>query len=212
MKYPKKLIDQVTRASQGFTMEGFLPGQGNENAKLMLLGEAPGKTEIENGIPFSGQAGVWFDSWLKLAGLKREDLYISSTVRSRPYTIRKKVSEKTGKITESFPNRTPNKKEILAHAPLVDYEIIKIKPKFIAPMGNIALKRLLGDKWKVSDCHGQVIKSRILKLNESFSSYEWTEEEYTIFPLYHPASVIYKRSLNEIIEQDWINLSNLLKT
>ncbi|WEV61360.1 uracil-DNA glycosylase [Streptococcaceae bacterium ESL0729] len=210
MEYPQEMFDEVKRASESFKLEGFLPGQGNDQARLMLVGEAPGKTEIENKIAFSGAAGKWFDSWFEHAGFKRADLYIASAVRKRPYKVKVKARGVDEEPQFSYPNRTPSPKEVFAQAPLLDYEINEIKPLIIAPMGNTALHRLLGNELKVSDCHGQIRKSPILEVNALGDGYQWSNRSYLIYPLYHPASVIYNRKLELVIEEDWLRLKDIL--
>ena len=74
---------------KAYQLEGFVPGQGPLHPKLMIVGEAPGRTEIENFIPFSGQAGKELMASLALVGLTREEVYITSAVRSRPYSIKR---------------------------------------------------------------------------------------------------------------------------
>ena len=78
MQYPKELATAVQQASRSYPLEGFVPGQGPLHPKLMIVGEAPGRTEIENFIPFSGQAGKELMKSLALAGLTREDVYITT--------------------------------------------------------------------------------------------------------------------------------------
>ena len=209
MGYPTHLLDEVKKNSKEFQLEGFLSGNGSPQAKAMLVGEAPGQTELVTKLPFTGQAGKELDNELEQAGLSREDLYITSVVRSRPFKIKKRVN-KDGTVSESRPNRTPTKAEVLAHAPLIDYDIQHIKPKIIAPMGNIALKRLLGSPYTISAYHGQVLNDSIFQLSDDRSTYVKSTERYIIFPLYHPAAVLYNRSLADVISKDWRALFELI--
>lgn len=211
MDYPEHLMKEVREQSQGFNLEGFLSGRGPTDAKAMLVGEAPGRTELETKRPFSGQAGKELDAELKRVNLKREDLYITSVVRSRPYRIKERINKKSGERTESRPNRTPTKAEVRAFAPLIDFEIQTIQPKIIATMGNVALKRLLGNHYSISDCHGQELQLPVLHISEDRSTYIESEETYTLFPLYHPAAVLYNRSLAETIAEDWHTLFDLIQ-
>ena len=77
MNYPKKLAEPIIEQSKAYQLEGFVPGQGPLHPKLMIVGEAPGRTEIENFIPFSGQAGKELMASLALVGLTREEVYIT---------------------------------------------------------------------------------------------------------------------------------------
>ena len=73
------------RRIEGYPVEGFVWGSGPTNPALMLVGEAPGENELETGIPFTGRAGKELMASLQSVGLSREDVYITSAVRSRPY-------------------------------------------------------------------------------------------------------------------------------
>ena len=144
--------------------------------------------------------------------LKREDVYITSAVRSRPYSIKHTFSKKENKEVINYPNRKPTKKEILAHAPFLDYEIKCVKPKIIVTVGTTALTRLLDDKYEISNVHGKIIENTpILELNDKKDGYIWSKEKYIVVPQYHPAAVFYNRKLAEVIAQDWLNVKPLIK-
>ncbi|MED1566934.1 uracil-DNA glycosylase [Bacillus paramycoides] len=200
--YPDHLVKQVKERSVSYQLEGFLSGQGPENPKLMIVGEAPGETEIYNGIPFSGKAGKHLMEFLERIHIKREEVYITSAVRSRPFKWREK-RERNGELIQKKYNRTPNQGEILAHAPLLDFELAHMDPPVIVTLGNVALKRLAGKNKKITDIHGQLLKQPIQKLKDiDHAGFIWTEKEYKIFPTFHPASIFYNRSLLELIYED----------
>ena len=211
MDYPDKLVNLVAERSKDFQLEGFVAGQGPLQPKLMLVGEAPGRNEIVNHIPFSGAAGKELIQAMASIGLTRDNTYITSAVRSRPYKIVERVNKRTQEIEIVYPNRTPNKKEVLAHAPILDYELAAVQPKIIATLGNIGLQRLLGPKWRISERHGEVYRGPVLELSAEQNNYRISEKEYTIVPLFHPAAIFYNRSLSEKILADWLTLGNLLK-
>ncbi|MDT2836165.1 uracil-DNA glycosylase [Enterococcus durans] len=211
MHYPDELVQEAKTRMQNRPVEGFVAGQGPLFPKLMLVGEAPGKTEIENHIPFSGQAGKELMQALSLAGLTREDVYITSAVRSRPYRTVHRLNKRKQATETVYPNRTPSKAEIFAHAPILDYEIEHVQPQLIATLGNIGLQRLLGQSYKISKNHGQLYTGPILRLNEKMDAYKWSEKTYHVFPLFHPAAIFYNRSLAEMINHDWLTLAEYLK-
>ena len=211
MNYPEELVQEATARMKNRPVEGFVAGQGPHHPKLMLVGEAPGKTEIENHIPFSGQAGKELMHALSLAGLSREDVYITSAVRSRPYRTVQRVNKRTQQMEIVYPNRTPSKAEVFAHAPILDYEIERIQPKLIATLGNIGLQRLLGHAYTISKNHGQLYTGPILRLNEQMDAYEWSQKNYQVLPLFHPAAIFYNRTLAETIHNDWLILAKWLK-
>ncbi|QUG83357.1 uracil-DNA glycosylase [Bacillus nitratireducens] len=202
IEYPEHLVKQVRERSATYQLEGFLSGQGPRNPKLMLVGEAPGETEIHNGIPFSGRAGKHLMEFLQRIHVTREEVYITSAVRSRPYKWREK-RERNGEIIQKKYNRTPNQGEILAHAPLLDYELELIHPPVIVTLGNIALQRLVGKNNKITSVHGELLKQTVQQLKDSSGTeFIWTEKEYYIFPTFHPASIFYNRSLLDLIYED----------
>lgn len=205
MKYPKELLEEVKKRSEGFNLEGINEGAGPINPQLMIIGEAPGREEISSHIPFHGASGKELMKSLASIGLNRQDVYITSAVRSRPYGVKKISDKKTNKKVVKYPNRKPTKAEVLAHAPLLDYEIDKVQPKIIVAVGNTALERLLGSNHKISEEHGTIFKNQsILKLNEHKDGYVWSKRKYTVFPQYHPAAVFYNRKLTTEIAKDWL--------
>lgn len=212
MKYPDELIEKVKKRSAGMRLEGINEGAGPKNPALMIIGEAPGREEIVSHIPFHGDSGKELMKSLASIGLTRDDVYITSAVRSRPYDIKEVFSKRENKTVTKYPNRKPTKKEILAHALFLDYEIKRVKPKLIVAVGNTALERLLGPGHKISQEHGTVIKNTpILKLNEKEDRYVWSKKRYTIFPQYHPAAVFYNRKLTDVIPKDWQVIKKYLK-
>lgn len=122
MQYPNELKALVKKRSKGMKLEGINEGAGPIHPALMIVGEAPGREEIISHIPFHGDSGKELMKSLASIGLKREDVYITSAVRSRPYRVKKVFSKRENKEVIKYPNRKPTKKEILAHAPFLDYE------------------------------------------------------------------------------------------
>ncbi|WP_100330035.1 uracil-DNA glycosylase [Bacillus xiapuensis] len=211
MRIPKRLAELGKKRIAPFPVEGFVYGEGPQQCKMMLVGEAPGETEIHNGIPFSGRAGKELMNFLKRAGVSREEVYITSAVRSRPYRWGEKKT-RTGDMVRRKYNRPPTAKEILAHAPLLDYEIKHVQAPIIVTLGNVGLRRLAGPDKKVSEVHGRFIKQpvRCLKDPEG-TSFTWTEKDYVIFPTFHPAAIFYNRSLLDLIHQDMDKLKAFMR-
>lgn len=199
MRYPSHLIKRVTNNMQGLNLEGFIAGQGNPHACVMIIGEAPGRTEIESHTPFSGKAGKELTTSLQQIGVPRETVYITSAVRSRPFAIKQDKRNATVK----YPNRKPSQKEITVHAPLLDWEITQIRPQLILTLGNTALQRLVGKNFTISKYHGAVLHQKILQLDQETNEYQRSVNEYRVVPLYHPAAVFYNRRLASVIQTDW---------
>lgn len=164
-------------------------GEGPKHAKLMLIGEAPGEQETLQGRPFVGKAGQNLDHFLALAGLSREEIYISNAVKLRP--------TKTGK-TGRLSNRPPTKDEIALFRPWLMREIEEVAPGMIATLGNVPLRAVTGRSLSIGEVHGQVLDAG--------------ETGLPLFALYHPASLIYNRSLTDVYEQDVRALAQRLKT
>lgn len=162
-------------------------GEGNNNANIMLIGEAPGRYEEEQGRPFVGQAGKNLDEFLDILNLKREDIFITNVVKIRPY----KISEKTGRRV----NRAPNRLELELSIDTLKKEIDIIKPKLIVTLGNTPLRALLGNI-KIGDVHGEILDYNGIN----------------VYPLYHPASIIYNRSLYETYIEDLHKLKDNIKS
>ncbi len=169
-------------------------GEGNtDHPPVMLIGEAPGEQESLQGRPFVGKAGKNLDGFLRVLELNREDIYISNVVKIRPT----KVSDK-GRVS----NRPPNKEELALFTPYLMEEILLIKPQMIVTLGNFALKALCGPKAIIGDMHGA--ETRVTVKHEKQAA------EFAIFPLYHPASIIYNRSLQEVYDGDLQTLKAVL--
>jgi len=152
-------------------------GEGRADAKTVLIGEAPGEQEALQGRPFVGKAGKNLDELLELAGLERDSLYITNTVKFRPTKL-----SAAGRTV----NRPPSKEEIELFLPWLKKELALIAPKRIVTLGNVPLKALLGSKMTIGEMHGRYT--------------DW--QGVPLWPLYHPASLIYNRALRPVYEQD----------
>lgn len=210
-RIPESIADLIKERGSGFPIEGFVYGQGPQKPQLMLIGEAPGEFEIVDGIPFIGRAGTELLQSLHSIGLTREDVYMTSPVRSRPYKWGTK-KERDGTVVKRKYNRPPTQKEILAHAPALDYELKYLEPKLIVTMGNVGLQRLIGKGAKVTELHGQLLTQPIQYLRElEDKAFSWTKKSYSIVPTFHPASVFYRPSHRIAIEEDWQKIGQLLE-
>jgi len=181
-------IEELKRKCEKLSEEVTVFGEGNINAKLILVGEAPGANEVEQKRPFVGKAGKNLDYFLEVLEIKREDIYITNVVKIRPY----KINEKTGKKS----NRPPNKNEIEKYINILYEEIKIIKPEVIVTLGNFALKAVSEDKnITIGQVHGTINR---------------TGKGNNIFPLYHPAAIIYNQSLKTTYEEDLIKLKKYI--
>ena len=112
-------------------------GDGSPDADLVFIGEAPGKNEDEQGLPFVGAAGKFLNEMLEGIGLKRQDVYITNIVKYRPPD-----------------NRDPYPDEKAAFLPFLRAQLEVIKPKLVVTLGRHSMDSLLPGL-KISQCHGQ---------------------------------------------------------
>lgn len=209
--YPKNLLAEVKQRTAGRNLAGFTPGQGLLNPDLMLVGEAPGRHEEVHNIPFSGASGKELMKLVASIGYSRQTVYITSVVRQRPYAIKRVEDKQSGQVVTKKPNRTPTKREVLAFAKLFDWELDQVNPKIIVPLGNTALQRLLGPQANVGDLHGQLLTQPIQRATADGRGYQLSDRDYRIFPMYHPAAILYRRKLEPVVQADWQRLGKLLK-
>jgi len=163
--------------------------QGQPNAKIALVGEAPGGEEEKAGQPFVGKAGKNLTEFLMSINLSRDEVYITNAVKLRP----SKPSPKTGKEL----NRTPSADEIKFFAPYLHRELEIIAPKYIVTLGNVPLRAVSGLDLRIGDCHGRLV---------SGNGYE------NIFALYHPAAIIYNQALKDVYASDLEKLCELMRS
>ncbi|MFB6116821.1 MAG: uracil-DNA glycosylase [Candidatus Nanosalina sp.] len=130
-------FDQLT--GDYWNSERFVPAVGPEDAEVMLVGEAPGANEVEEGEPFVGRAGEKMNDVLKDMGVERSELYITNLVKIRPPD-----------------NRDPKKDEIEAWAPLLEQEIESVDPDIILTLGNFASKEMLDTSKGITQIHGRI--------------------------------------------------------
>lgn len=162
-------------------------GEGDPRARLVLIGEAPGEQETIEGRPFVGKAGKNLDEFLELSGLERSSLYITNTVKFRPSKLSK---------AGNWVNRPPTQEEVKLNLPFLLRELDLLTPKVIATLGNTPLRALLGKEATIGELHGQCLS--------------W--HDCLLYPLYHPASMIYNPSLKEVYREDVVRLGQLMKT
>lgn len=159
-------------------------GEGDADAKALLIGEAPGAEETRLQRPFVGRAGRQLDELIRLFGVERADVYITNVVKYRPVV----------RTEKSVRNRTPLPGEVAASLPLLLREIELIRPNVILTLGNTPLKAICqfaGEKPPtIGACHGAC---KTISIGKS---------KFTLIPLYHPASGIYNRKLVGVMERD----------
>lgn len=169
------------------TSRGYFPviGEGNHEAKIMFVGEAPGQNEAKTGRPFCGAAGRILDELLNSINLPRGEVYVTNILKDRPPE-----------------NRDPLPAEIAVYGPFLDRQIEIIRPAVIATLGRYSMKYLmeklgLADVLRpISQLHGQLF--------ETAAAYGPVK----VVPLYHPAVAIYNRETLAELKKDFQVLKN----
>ena len=173
----------------GYRVEnGYDPvvGEGDVDADVMFIGEAPGKREAETGRPFVGASGRVLDELLESIGLAREDVYITNVVKDRPPG-----------------NRDPRADEIELYTPFLLRQIEIIEPRVIATLGRFAMEFMLEQfdlpqqGRRISDLHG-----RPLAVDVGLDA-EGSVGKVTLLPLFHPAVALYNQNQRGTLEDDF---------
>ena len=133
----KRYINGCTRCKLHKNRRNIVFGEGNPNAELVFVGEAPGREEDIEGRPFVGEAGRLLTRIIKAMGLERMDVYICNVVKCRPPR-----------------NRDPEADEIKACFPFLEAQLRIISPKVICTLGRIAAQTLLGKDFKITKQRG----------------------------------------------------------
>ncbi|MBD3263825.1 MAG: uracil-DNA glycosylase [Candidatus Omnitrophica bacterium] len=165
-----------------------VPGEGFLSARVMFIGEAPGASEDEKGIPFCGRAGSVLDELLPLAGLKREEVFIGNILKCRPPK-----------------NRNPQSSEIKTCTPYLNYQINYIKPAVLCCLGNFATAYIMKKFGLAAKIQG------ITKIHGKIFITDFSYGKVRIMPLFHPAVVTYDINKKSILARDFRQLKNIPK-
>src|SRR3954471_11074786 len=156
-------------------------GSGNADAELMLIGEAPGRSEDEQGLPFVGQAGRLLSELLAEIGMERSQVFVVNCLKCRPPG-----------------NRDPLPQEIANCQDYLFRQLDLIQPRVVCTLGNFATKLLRADPTGITRLHGRaevrVVGPRAVRL----------------YPLYHPAAALYTRSLLATLKPNFARTPELL--
>jgi DNA polymerase len=163
-----------------------VPGEGNVDADILLVGEAPGAKEDELGRPFVGASGKLLDQLLESIGLKRTDVFIANLIKHRPPG-----------------NRDPLPEEIATYTPYLDEQLAIIQPKLIVTLGRYSMQYFLGEGQVISKIHGQpkwvMVKRAGLPAGRQ-----------VIMPMYHPAAALYSGNLRPVLFADFARILKVL--
>ncbi|MEK7219368.1 MAG: uracil-DNA glycosylase [Patescibacteria group bacterium] len=159
-----------------------VPGDGDANAQIVFIGEAPGKSEDMQGKPFVGSAGKFLAEMLSAIKLNREDVYITNIVKYRPPNNRDPLPEEKASCREW----------LLA-------EIKLISPKLIIFLGRHAMNNFFPEL-QIGQAHGKLL----------IKAFKGMSTKY-FFPLYHPAATLYDGSMREVLMADFKKIPKVLK-
>lgn len=163
------------------TATQLVMGHGNPEADIVFIGEAPGKNEDLQGLPFVGAAGKFLDQMLAEANLVRSDIYITNIVKYRPPN-----------------NRDPKPAEKKAFWPYLVKELQIIQPKIVVTLGRHSMGYFLPNA-KIGEVHG---KPKRLTFGDT---------KLVLMPLYHPAAALYNGDLRKTLLEDFANVPAVLK-
>lgn len=164
------------------TALNVVPGIGNADARLLFIGEAPGKKEDETGEPFVGAAGKFLNEMLASIRLDRDDIYITNVVKYRPPN-----------------NRDPLPEEVTACWSWLRAQVELIRPEIIVLLGRHALERFVPGKL-ISVEHGKALRRAVPDLGT-----------YVFFALYHPAAALYNGGMRETLMKDFAKIPKILE-
>ncbi len=171
----KEVCPELRRSATQLVM-----GAGSLDAKIVFIGEAPGKNEDEQGVPFVGAAGKFLNEMLILAGMNRDEVYITNIVKYRPPN-----------------NRDPLPNEKQAFWPYLIRQLQIIDPIIVVTLGRHSMEYFLPGK-SISQIHGQ--PKRI----------QFGDKKIVIVPLYHPAAALYNGGMRQLLMDDFVSLPTIL--
>ncbi|MDB5183817.1 MAG: Phage polymerase-related protein [Candidatus Saccharibacteria bacterium] len=180
-KVRRVILDNNICPELAATATNLVMGDGNINADIVFIGEAPGKNEDEQGLPFVGAAGKFLNEMLAQAGMVRGDVFITNIVKYRPPE-----------------NRDPLPEEKKAFWPYLLKQLQIIEPKVVITLGRHSMEYFLPDM-KISLVHGQA--KRI----------QFGDHKIVIVPLYHPAAALYNGSMRQTLIDDFLLVPAIIK-
>ncbi|MHB8531625.1 MAG: uracil-DNA glycosylase [Solirubrobacteraceae bacterium] len=163
------------------TRKSVVFGAGNADSELMFIGEAPGASEDEQGLPFVGRAGKLLDRLLEEIGLSRAEVFVANVLKCRPPG-----------------NRDPQPVEIDNCREYLLRQVELIEPNVICTLGNFSTKLLRGDPTGITRLHG---RPEVIELGR---------RAVRLYPIYHPAAALYTPSMLETLREDVARLPDLL--
>jgi uracil-DNA glycosylase family 4 len=163
-------------------------GEGNPDADVVLIGEAPGKNEDLQGKPFVGASGKFLNEMLEMIGLQREDIYITNIVKYRPPD-----------------NRDPKPEEKKLFLPYLQSQLEVIQPKVVVTLGRHSMNCFLPDL-QISKVHGDPKRVKLSLKQDSRDTLS-----VVILPLFHPAAALYNPQQRQVLIDDFAKIPLVIK-
>lgn len=182
------IVDSKVCPDLAATATQLVFGDGNPDADIVFIGEAPGKNEDLQGKPFVGAAGKFLNEMLAGIGLQRQDIYITNIVKYRPPD-----------------NRDPYPEEKKAFLPYLQAQLEVIRPKVVATLGRHSMNCFLPDL-QISQIHGE---PKRLKLQ--MKEHNTDVLEIVILPLFHPAAALYNGGMRQTLIDDFGRIPDIMK-
>lgn len=180
LQYIAKLVAQCQKCNLYKTATNPVPGHGDTESGIVLIGEAPGFHEDQKGLPFVGGSGHLLDKLLNSIKLTREKVFICNILKHRPPD-----------------NRDPLPNEIKLCTPYLKAQLKILKPRIIITLGRFAMNYFFPDKM-ISQIRGQ-----IQQLN-------WEGIDLTIIPVYHPSAALRNGAMLKALQDDFITIGDFL--
>ena len=227
----QQIIDEKVTPELAAGATQLVFGDGSADAEIVFIGEAPGKNEDEQGLPFVGAAGKFLNEMLAGIGLKRSDVYITNIVKYRPAD-----------------NRDPYPDEKAAFLPYLKKQIAVIQPKLIVTLGRHSLETLLPGL-RISECHGKPKRVKVHisggpgadamqgageQQTKPYGKYgegaaqpatqqsaakvggvaglagKQADLTWVILPLFHPAAALYNGGMRQTLIDDFAKIPRIL--
>jgi len=163
-------------------------GEGNPEAEIVFIGEAPGRQEDVQGKPFVGASGKFLNEMLEMIGMKREDIYITNIVKYRPPD-----------------NRDPSPEEKKAFLPYLQRQLEVIQPKVVVTLGRHSMNCFLPDL-QISKVHGEPKRVKLSLKGDSDDTLA-----VVILPLFHPAAALYNPLQRQTLIDDFSLIPAIIK-
>lgn len=177
----QKMLESSVCCHLGDARTNIVPGEGDPEAKILFIGEGPGKNEDLQGRPFVGQAGQLLNQLLSEIGLTRDQVFIANVLKCRPPN-----------------NRDPLPDEVAACWPWLREQIKIIDPVLIVLLGRFAMERFLPGM-KISNVRGKVLRRNLPEIG------------FKVFmPTYHPAAALYHRAWIDLLKEDFSKIPRVL--